>query len=92
MLNGLNVLFALQKRASWRGKLVVWAMRVGAVLVPEVVLEIDEVAAHMRDSRSSNDAKLHPALVAVFILDGIELVFERSYALGQALTVCTCII
>lgn len=64
----------------------------GARLATQVVLQIDNVAFDVRHGGTTDNAKFHAALVAVFKFDGVQGVRERARALVQLFLVRTCIV
>ena len=52
-----------------------------ARLATQVVLQINNIAFDMRYGGTTNNAKFHTALVAVFKFDGVKVVRKRAGAL-----------
>ena len=68
---------------------IVLARAIGrrARLAAQVVLEVDDVALDVGHGGAADDAELHPTLVAVLELDGVERVRKRAGALVELLLV-----
>jgi hypothetical protein len=87
-LRGLTV-----GRALTRRRVVLRRTKGGlAGLAAEVVLKVYQIALDVRDGGAADDAELHAALAAVFELDGVQVVRQRTGALVKVLLVGACIV
>jgi len=85
--NGFHVLLSTDKAVFSGQVLVLGAARVRSVTAAQLVFEIDQVSGNVTHGRSTDDAELGSALVAVFELASVEGVRQRRHALRQLLHV-----
>lgn len=74
MAHGLDVLLALQGAVVSGQELILRAVRQRAVLVSQIVLQVDHVSGHVAHGSAANDAQLRTALVAVLKLHRVKRV------------------
>jgi hypothetical protein len=92
MFNWFDVFFALKKVIRAREELVGRAMSVGTVLTPKIVFKINKIAADVRYSGTANNAKFHPAFLAVFVFDGIKNIVEGISTLSEFFVIGACVV